>query len=185
MCQRPVISCSFYSHHSVVPPSDLTTSKINHVPPTKIKPPDPPKNTSLLSRPSVLRPTTDPKSPSLYDSTSGRNLEPAGAPPSSLSPRRSISGPVPSAQPNTSGSITHNYLPSGLISQDKPVRIRQLQGFQHDRSTTHKQEPDSDEDEDDEDEVTDEGDEEGPVKENAEDGVERELVESRYADINK
>ncbi|KAG8710451.1 hypothetical protein FRC09_000133 [Ceratobasidium sp. 395] len=171
------------SHNSTVPPDDFTKpQKINSQPIKTTLP----KRTPSLSRPTVPRPMSEPTSLSLHGSTSEHDAEPKNLHISPASPRRSLSGPAPSVQPNNSESIGFNSPRSRFISQDNPVRIKQLQGFRHVKSVDQNEELDSDpEDETEEDEVTDDDDTREPAEEAPEDSAEREVVETRYSDINK
>ncbi|KAG8744674.1 hypothetical protein FRC10_009588 [Ceratobasidium sp. 414] len=123
---------------------------------------------------------SEPVLPALHDPTSERDIEPKDT---RLSPGRSLSGPVLSVQPNNSDSIRFNSPLPQFISQDKPVRIRQLQGFQHPRAATQNEELDSDseddpEDDPEDDEVTDDGNVDGLAGETPEDTAERGIVEN-------
>ncbi|KAG8721572.1 hypothetical protein FRC08_012015 [Ceratobasidium sp. 394] len=171
------------SHHSTIPPKDVTISRSLGSQPIKTTPPTHPRRAPSLSRPAVPRPMSEPVPPSLHDSTSKRVIEPKDT---RLSPGRSLSEPMPSVQPNNSDSIRFNPPPSRFISQDKPVRIRQFQGFQHGRVASQTKESDSDsEDEGEADEVTDDENVDELTEETPEDSAERGVVENRYADINK
>ncbi|KAG9128304.1 hypothetical protein FRC07_001239 [Ceratobasidium sp. 392] len=167
------------SHRSTIPPNNFPKpAKLDSEPIKTVS-----ERTRSLSRPAVPRPISEPTPLSLYGSTSERDtVEPGYLRLPPVSPRRTLSGPALSAQPNNSESTRLNSPSSRFIPQDNPVRISRLQGFQHNQN----RELDSDsEDGDEVDEVTDNDDVGGPVEETLEDSAEREVVENRYADINK
>ncbi|KAG9101450.1 hypothetical protein FRC06_003010 [Ceratobasidium sp. 370] len=170
------------SRRSPIPPKDFTISRNFSNQPIRATPLAHPRRAPSSSRPTVPRPMSEPVPLALHDSTSERDIEPKGT---RLSPGRSLPGPVPSVQPNNSDSIRH-HSPPRFISEDKPVRIRRLQGFQHVRVASQDKELDSDsEDEDESDEATDDGNVDELAGETLEDSAERGVVESRYTDINK
>ncbi|QRV76115.1 hypothetical protein RhiJN_04130 [Ceratobasidium sp. AG-Ba] len=144
---------------------------------------------SVPSRPVVPRPISEPRPPSLDVSVPedyGKG-DIHSHPPPGPSSRQTPSGPVPSSQYSTSQSIRFNSPHSQLIPQGKPVRIKQLQEAEHAKVARRNQESDLglDSDLEDEDELTVSEDEDDPTEETPEDSAEREVVESRYADINK
>lgn len=153
-------------------PDDPSTSKIVSNQTGKI-PSSALKDYSSLSRPSTLRPrVTEP---------AASNSEHPGSPRTSSSfPRQSLSGPSLGAQPTTSVPRTH---PPLVPTPDKPVRIRQPRDSQHRYTTDQGRESDEEEDEETDGEEQDEDPE--PVVGSAVDSAERELVESRYSEINK
>ncbi|QRV90932.1 hypothetical protein RhiJN_18950 [Ceratobasidium sp. AG-Ba] len=110
--------------------------------------------------------------------------------PETKMPSRRIQASVPS-RPVVHRPMSEPRPPSldVSVSEDygKPVRIKQLQGAEHAEVARRNQESDLglDSDFEDEDELTVSEDEDDPTEETPEDSAEREVVESRYADINK
>ncbi|KAF8605017.1 hypothetical protein BDV93DRAFT_70951 [Ceratobasidium sp. AG-I] len=159
------------SHHGTALPDDPSTSKIVHNPTGKI-PSSALKDYSSLSRPSTPRPTTT--------QSVASNSEHPGSPCTSSSlPRQSLSVIPLGTQPAPSVSKTTPL----TLPPDRPARIRQLRDSQHRYTTNPSHELDSDDGEETDGEDPEE--DPGPVAKGEVDSAERELVESRYSEINK